>query len=128
MFHLSEILVTQKISHKSGKEEEKNILHQMTGKGVCIRKGLPKVPFRIKVNQVQQKNWTDAGNVPQMHLLLKYLSTWSMDNKNFTKEEEWEESGPMSHKVLLNLITFQQLLKDMKSWDRYFILLEERST
>ncbi|MBW0493055.1 hypothetical protein O181_032770 [Austropuccinia psidii MF-1] len=55
----------------------------MTRKGLTIWKLLPKVPFKTKFNQVQPKIWTDAGNVTQMHLLQKYLFTWSMEKKNY---------------------------------------------
>ncbi|MBW0483497.1 hypothetical protein O181_023212 [Austropuccinia psidii MF-1] len=55
----------------------------MTRKGLTIRKLLPKVPFKTKFNQVQPKIWTDSGNVTQMHLLQKYLFTWSMEKNNY---------------------------------------------
>ncbi|MBW0521215.1 hypothetical protein O181_060930 [Austropuccinia psidii MF-1] len=129
------VMDTQRIHQKTGKEEtegeeENQLTDQMTSKGLTIRELLPKVPFQNKFNQVKPENWKGAGKVTHIHLMLKYLSTWSIDNTIFTMAASWKEIGMISQKILLNKMTFKNLLKEINTFNlnRYLIHLEESET
>ncbi|MBW0567648.1 hypothetical protein O181_107363 [Austropuccinia psidii MF-1] len=84
-----------------------------------------KVPMKKKSKKVQPKNWTDPGKATNIHILLKDLFVHMEYGKKIPiMTESWEEIGLMSQEILLNLMTCQKLLKEMKNSNinRYFIL------
>ncbi|MBW0532780.1 hypothetical protein O181_072495, partial [Austropuccinia psidii MF-1] len=86
--------------------------------GKKLREIIPTLPFTFKLNRnLKPEDWKDMHQVLQIHQLRKGLFQWSMDNKRFNLDSQWEELGESCQKICLKEIDFRDLMVITKFWN-----------
>ncbi|MBW0483291.1 hypothetical protein O181_023006 [Austropuccinia psidii MF-1] len=98
--------------------------------GRTLREIMNMLPFTFNSTGISKtEDWKDMDQALQFHQLLKDLFQWSIYNKTFNVELNWEEIGEGFQRIFLNEIPFQDLIEITEFWipNRKLRLLEERA-
>ncbi|MBW0471833.1 hypothetical protein O181_011548 [Austropuccinia psidii MF-1] len=88
--------------------------------GRTLREMIPTLPLTFQFNRdLKPEDWKDMDQVLQLHQLLKDLFQWSIDNKRFNLDSNWEELGAGFQKIFLKEIPFKYLMVTTKRMESH---------